>query len=191
MRQFIHRVTWFESLMQRTKTMSDEEKSLIKEELRMQYQYDTLLTENPTIMQLVAKSLAEGEAKGLQEAVLELASDRFPAQVVTQVQRAIIPTQDADQLKKFLRLLARISDEQEVQALLTQCFPLEGEIKGLQEAIVDIVSVRFSLYLVVQVQQSIAPVQDVEQLRKFLRQLAQMSDEQEVLALLDQSFPVH
>jgi hypothetical protein len=40
----------------------------------------------------------------------------------------------------------------------------------------------FSPYLVVQVRQSIAPVQDIEQLRKFLRQVAQMSNEEEVLA---------
>jgi len=189
-KQFTYRVTWFECIMRRTKTMSDEEKQIIQEELRMQYQYDTLITENPTIMELVAKSLAEGKVEGIQESILELVSDRFPAQIVTQVQRAIAPAQNADQLKKFLRLLARVSDEQEVQALLTQCFPLEGKAEGIQEAILDIVSARFSSQIVAQVQQGIAPVQDVEQLRKFLRQLARMSDEQEVSALLTQCFPI-
>jgi len=193
-KQFAYRVTWFECLMRRTKTMSDEEKQIIQEELRMQYQYDTLITENPTIIELVNKSLAEGKAEGkaegLQEAILELVSDRFPAQIVTQVQRAIAPAQNADQLKKFLRLLVRASDEQEVQALLTQCFPPEGKAEGIQEAILDIVSARFSSQIVAQVQRSIAPVQDIEQLRNFLRQLARMSDEQEVQALLIRCFPL-
>ena len=201
-KQFAYRVTWFECLMRRTKTMSNEEKQIIQEELRMQYQYDTLLMENPTIMELVAKTLAEGEAKGkaegeakgkaegLQEAIVELVSDRFSAQIVAQVQQTIAPAQDTERLKKFLRQLARVSDEQEVQALLTQSFPLEGEVKGIQEAILDVASARFSSQIVAQVQQTIAPVQDVQELRRFLRQLARMSDEQEVSALLTQSFSI-
>jgi hypothetical protein len=192
-RQFVHRVTWFESLMRRTKTMTDEEKFIIEEELRMQYQYDTLLTENPTIMQLVSKSLTEGKvegkAEGLQEAILELASDRFPTQIVTQVQQVIVPAHNADQLKKFLRLLARASDEQEVQALLMQCFPQEGKIEGLQEAILDMVSDSFSYQIVEQVRQAITPCRSAQQLRAFHRKLVRLSDEQDVLALLAECFP--
>jgi len=131
-KQFAYRVTWFDCIMSRTETMSDEEKQIIQEELRMQYQYDALIMENPTIMELVAKSLAEGEAKGeakgkaegLQEAILDLVSDRFSAQIVAQVQQTIAPAQDVQELRKFLRQLARASDEQEVQALLTQWFPI-------------------------------------------------------------------
>src|SRR3954447_24264929 len=107
--------------MRRTKTMSNEEKQIIQEELRMQYQYDSLIMENPTIIELVNRTLAEGETKGkaegkaegLQEAIIELVSDRFPAQIVAQVQQTIAPAQDTEQLKKFLRQLARASDEQE------------------------------------------------------------------------------
>jgi len=193
-KQFAYRVTWFECIMSRTKTMSSEEKQTIQEELRMEYQYDALIMENPTIMELVAKSLAEGKAEGkaegIQEAILDVVSDRFSAQIVAQVQQTIAPAQDVQELRKFLRQVARASDEQEVQALLTQCFPLEGEIKGIQEAIFDVVSVRFSSQTVAQVQQTIAPVQDVQELRKFLRQLARASDEQEVSALLTQWFPI-
>jgi hypothetical protein len=74
--------------------------------------------------------------------------------------------------------------------LLTQSFPLEGEVKGIQEAIFDVVSACFSSQIVEQVQQAIAPVQDVQHLRKFLRQLARMSDEQEIQALLTQWFSI-
>ena len=59
----------------------------------------------------------------MQEMILDIVSDRFSPQVVAQVQQTIAPRQDAQLLKKFLRQLVQLSDEQEVSALLTQCFP--------------------------------------------------------------------
>jgi len=200
---FINHLTWFKCLMDRTQTMSDEEKQTIREVLQVQYQIDSLIRENPTIMAIAAESeakgKAEGEIRGLQEAILDLASDRFPALVVSQVQQTITPAQDAEQLRKFNRQLARVSDEQEVRALLAQCFPLqdemkvrlEGKVKVLQETILDLISDRFPSPVVSQAQQTIAPIQDTEQLKKFIRQLARVSDEQEVYALLTQCFPTH
>jgi len=146
----------------------------------------------------VAKTLAEHEAKAeartMQEAILDIVRVRFSAQVVAQVQQTIAPLQDMEQLRTFLRQLAPISEEQEVYALLTQYLSLqgtriEGEIKGIQESILDIVSDRFSPQIAAQVQQTIAPIQDVQQLRKFLRQLARTSVEEEIPALLTQCFP--
>ena len=68
---------------------------------------------------------------------------------------------------------------------------LEGEVQGLQEAISAVVSAHFSPQVVAQVQQTIAPIQDVEQLKKFLRQLVRASDEEEVYTSLAQCFPTH
>lgn len=201
--QFINNITWFTCIMDRTKTMSDEEKHIIEEVLQVQYQVDPLIRENPRIMAIVAEGKAEGKAEGraegLQEAILDLVSDRFPTLVVSQIQQAIAPTQDAELLKKFLRQLVRASDEKEVYASLAQCFPprnemklrLEGEVQGLQEAISAVVSAHFSPQVVAQVQQTIAPIQDVEQLKKFLRQLVRASDEGEVYTSLVQCFPTH
>jgi hypothetical protein len=152
----------------------------------------------------LAKELAEAEARAearvLQEAIIDLINDRFSTQVVTRVQQTIAPSQNIEQLKKLHRQIARVSDEEEVYALLTQFFPvreeetkeeiLKGEIKGLQEAISDIVGARFPIRIYTQVQQAIAPIQNVTQLRDFLRQLACLSDEQEVSALLEQCFPI-
>lgn len=183
--------------------MSDEDKQIIQEVLQVQYQIDPLLREDPTIMAIAAEEAAKGEARGwiggLREAILDLVRDRFPAQVVSQVQQTIKPTQNSEQLRNFHRQLPRVSDEQEVLTLLAQCFPRqdemklrsEGEIKGLQDAILDIISDRFSAQVVAQVQQTIAPIQDIEQLRKFLRQLVRVPDEQEGLALLARCFPTH
>jgi len=191
--EFTHHITWFNCIMNRTQTMSDEEKQTIREVLQVQYQIDPLIREDPTIMAIVA----ETEAKTLRDAILDLISDRFPSLVVSQVQHTIAPTQDTELLKKLHRQLARVSDEREVPALLAQCFPPNGETKSriececIQDSILDIASARFSSQIATQVQHTIAPVQNAQQLRKFLRQLALVSDEQEVYALLAQCFPTH
>jgi predicted transposase YdaD len=214
---FIKYVTWFKCIIDRTKTMSDEEKNSIKEVLQMQYQIDPLIRENPTIMAIAAESEAkgrlegktEGLIEGIQEMILDLVSDRFPALVVSQVQQTIAPNQDIEQLKKFHRQLARISDEQEIPALLTQCFPLQyqidplvrenpriiaiaaeseakGEAKGLREAILNIVHVRFTaLATTTQAQQAIAHIQDIEKLKQLQRDLLLAPDERAARALLE------
>ncbi len=74
-------------------------------------------------------------------------------------------------------------------ALLSEIFPLPGEIKGLQEAILDVVGDRFSPQVVAQVQQTIVAVQDAQLLRMFHRKLVRASDEQEIFALLAEYFP--
>ena len=231
----LNRITWFVCLMDRTKTMFDEEKHHIEEVLRMQYQIDPLLTESPTIRSILAKYVdeatteatakarisalaegkaegkAEGLAEGLQEAILDLISDRLPDIVASQVQQTITTTQDIERLRQFHRQVARAVDEEEVSALLAQCFPpqqqsnpqdpavmaiaaeseAKGELKGLREAILSLVSERFPTWVVSQVQQTIALAQDAEQLKTFLRQLVRVSDEEEVYTALAQCFPTH
>ncbi len=195
--QFIRHLTWFQTMLRRTTTISQEDKQKIEEVLQMEYQGYTLLKEDPVIHSLIAegelkgelKGKIEGEIKGLREAILDIADDLFSLPVVVHVQQAIAASQDTEQLRKFLRQLVRLSDEQEVSALIAQCFPLPGETKGLQDAILDIVSDRFSPQVVAQVQQAITPSQDAQLLRTFLRQLVQLSNEQEVSALLTQCFP--
>jgi hypothetical protein len=170
-----------------------------------QYQIDPLVRENPTVVSIVAEAEAkakvegriEGKIKGLQEAILELASESFPAQVVSQIQQTITSSQNIEQLKKFHRQIVRISDEQEVLALLAQCFPSDGEARSrseyeyIQDLILDVVSDRFSSQVAAHVQKNIAPIQDAQLLRKFNRQLARASNEQEVYALLAECFPTH
>ena len=89
----------------------------------------------------------------------------------------------------FLRQVVRLSDEQKALTLLTECLPLPGEIKAAQEMILDVVSERFSPEVAAKVQQAIASSEDMPLLRKFLRRVACLSDEQEVIALLAQLFP--
>ena len=202
--QFPRHVEWFNTMLSRTTTVLEEDKRTVKEHLRMQYKLHPLLAEDPTIQSVIAEGIAKGEAraeargiiKGLQEGIIDLINDHFPTQVVTRVQQTIAPSQNIEQLKKLHRQIARAADEEEIYALLTQYFPVQdeemkGEIKGIQVSILDIAGARFSSQVQAQVQQAIAPIEDMELLRKFLRQLACLSDEQEVSALLEQCFPSH
>jgi len=83
---------------------------------------DPLIRENPTIRAIVAEEVAEAEARGLREAILDLVSARFSSQVVAHVQQTIAPRQDIEQLKRFFRQLLQVSDEEGVYASLAQCF---------------------------------------------------------------------
>ena len=179
-----------------------------------QYQIDPIIREDPTVMAIMAEAKAKGEIKGRREAILDFVSARFSSQVVTQVQQTVAPIQDIQLLSKFNRQLVRVSNEQEVTALLAECFPhqdkidplitedpairtllikssIEGETKGVRDSILAVVSARFSPQAVTQVQQALTPVQDAQQLKKFLRQLVRVSNEQEISALLAQHFPTH
>jgi hypothetical protein len=65
-----------------------------------------------------------------------------------------------------------------------------GIAEGFKEAILDSLDSRqFAAPIISAVQQAIAPVQSVEQLRAFFRQIALTTDEQTVSELLAQAFP--
>jgi hypothetical protein len=177
----------------------------------MQYRLHPLLAENPTIQSVIAEETAKGVAKaiaqevnrqvveGLQEAILDLVNDRFPTVAVKQVQQTIAPSHNTELLKKLHHQLARTSDEQEVSALLTEFLAIRdeeikqemrmNEIQAAHEAILGVAN-RFPLRFYNQIRDAIAPIEDVAQLREFLRQLACITDKQEVPALLAQYFPV-
>ena len=196
--QFIRHLTWFQTMLRRTTTLSHEDKQHMQEVLKMQFNGETLLREDPVIHSLIAQGELKGKIEGkiegrltaLKEAILDLADDLFSLPVVVHIQQVITASQDVDQLRKFHRQLVQLSDEQEVAALLAECFLLPRETKGIQEAILDLVSERFSPKMVAQVQHAIAPSQDIQLLRKFHRQLVWLSDEQEVTILLSQWFPI-
>ena len=129
--QFRRHLAWFQTMLGRTTTIAQEDKQKIKEILKMQYQGYALFREDPVIGGMILEGELKGkiegeikgEIKGLREAILDIADDLFSPPVVAQVQQAIAPSQDTEQLRKFLRQLVRLSDEQEVLALLAQYFP--------------------------------------------------------------------
>ena len=207
---FTRHLAWFHTMLGRTTTVSQEDKLKMEEVLKMQYPGFALFREDPVIGGMILEGKLkgkiegkaegkaegriegriEGKIEGIQNSILDIVSDSFSPQVVEQVQQAISASQDEEQLRKFHRRLVRLSDEQEVLDLLTECFPLVGKTKDLQGAILDIVSDSFSSQVVAQVRRTIAACQDAQQLRRFLRKVVRLSDEQEVSALLAECFPV-
>jgi predicted transposase YdaD len=203
---FARHLAWFHTMLGRTTTVLQKDKLKMEEVLKMQYPGFALFRENPVIGGMIlegelkgkaegkAEGLIEGEIKGriegIQESILDIARGSFSPQVVAQVQQVVTASQDEEQLRKFLRRLVRLSDEQEVLDLLAECFPLVGETKDLQGAILDIVSDSFSSQVVAQVRRTIVANQNAQQLRRFLRKVVRLSDEQEVSALLTECFPV-
>jgi hypothetical protein len=174
-----------------------EDKQKITEALEMQYPGFALFREDPVIHGMILegeckgeiKGKIEGELEGLRKAILDIANDLFSPPVVAQVRQTIAASRNIEKLRKFHRQIARLSDDQEALALLTECFPLPGEIKATQKMILDVANDYFSPQVVERVQQAIASSEDVQQLREFNRRVVQLSDEQEVLALLAQFFP--
>jgi predicted transposase YdaD len=199
---FTRHLAWFHTMLGRTTTVLQKDKLKMEEVLKMQYPGFALFREDPVIGGMILEGelkgkaegriegRIEGEIKGIQKSILDIVSDSFSPQVVEQVQQVITASQDEEQLRKFHRRLFRLSDEQEVLDLLAECFPLVGETKDLQGAILDIVSDSFSSQVVAQVQRTIATNHDAQQLRRFLRKVVRLSDEQEVSALLAECFPV-
>ncbi len=195
---FARHLAWFHTMLGRTTTVSQEDKLKMEEVLKMQYPGFALFREDPVIGGMIlegelkgkAEGRIEGKIEGIQDSILDVVRGGFSPQVVEQVQQVITASQDEEQLRKFLRRVVRLSDEQDVLDLLAECFPLIGETKELQGAILDIVSDSFSSQVVVQVRRTIAVCQDAQQLRTFLRKVVRLSDEQDVFALLAECFPV-
>ncbi|HWS82941.1 MAG TPA: hypothetical protein VN207_01635 [Ktedonobacteraceae bacterium] len=155
----------------------------------MQYPGFSLFREDPVIGGMILEGELKGRIEGLRDSILDIVETHFSPQVVAQVRPAIMLSQNSEKLKKFHRQLFGMSDEEEILALLTECFPLPGEVKATQEMILDVISDRFSPQVVAQVQQAIALSEDVQLLRQFNRQVVRLSDEQEISTLLAQFFP--
>jgi predicted transposase YdaD len=195
---FARHLAWFHTMLGRTTTVSQEDKLKMEEVLKMQYPGFALFRENPVINGMIlegelkgkAEGRIEGKIEGIQDSILDVVRGGFSPQVVEQVQQVITASQDEGRLRKFLRRVVRLSDEQEVLDLLAECFPLVGETKELQGAILDIISDSFSSQVVAQVRRTIAACRDAQQLRRFLCKVVRLSDEQEVSALLTECFPV-
>ena len=195
--RFVRHLIWFHMILSRTTTILQEDKQKIEEVLEMQYPGFALFREDPVIHGMILegerkgerKGKIEGKIEGIQDSILDLVKDQFSPSVVAQIQQTVTASRNIEKLRKFHRQIARLSDDQEALALLTECFPLPGEIKATQKMILDVVNDYFSPQVVEQVQQAIASSEDVPLLGKFLRQVVRLSDEQEVLALLAQFFP--
>src|SRR5947207_14835958 len=106
--------------------MSDEDKRIVEEELRVQYHYDELIDNNPLGLERVARGKMEGKVEGKVETVrgsiLKILRIRFPDSLVDLAEQALRHIQDVETLDK-LEDVAIKSDQRSVRTQLLQHLP--------------------------------------------------------------------
>jgi len=55
---------WFYRILRRTDTMSEKEKQVIEKELKMQFNYEELIQDDPVIQNLLAEREFKGKTEG-------------------------------------------------------------------------------------------------------------------------------
>jgi hypothetical protein len=108
------RLLWLRTLLERVKTLPQEDKSRVEERLHM---FDSLLEDDPYIQERENRAEARGETRALQQAVVEVVQVRFPTleelaqQTVTQVSRP-------DALHLLIKQISAAPDEVFTRQLL-------------------------------------------------------------------------
>jgi predicted transposase YdaD len=129
-----YRFMWFYRILRRTDTMSEEDKQTIEKELKMQFNYEELIQDDPVIQNLLAErelkgevrgkaeGKAEGEAQGeikaTRENILSFLTARFSSSLAAQAQPAITSIESVDGLKTLFQLLVRVPDERTIRTVL-------------------------------------------------------------------------
>jgi hypothetical protein len=117
--QFVRHLIRLMRLLQRSTTMSELDKQLVKEELLTMY--DSLIDENPDVQERVARSEARGEMKGelrgLRKMVLEAVKDTYPS-LEELAQEHVQLIEQPDALRQLVRLIYKTSDEPNARWLL-------------------------------------------------------------------------
>jgi len=106
--------------------MSEEDKQIIEKELKVQFNYQELIKDDPVSQSLLAEGKAEGEARGKAEGEIKATKDdilsvltaRFSAALADQARSVIMPMQHADTLKLLFQQVLRLPDEQTVRIAL-------------------------------------------------------------------------
>ena len=109
--------------------MSEQDKELVEEELRMHMAYDWFLDDNPDVQERVEKGvkkgmekgirkgMAKGQLQGLQRSVLKILKKRFPS-LVDAAQQRVVAITDQDELDQLIDQLLVVTDEVEARTLL-------------------------------------------------------------------------
>jgi hypothetical protein len=108
---------WFYHILRRTDTMSEPDKQIIKDVLKMQYNYAELVKDDPIIQNLLTDIRLEGESQGLRKSVLSILNARFPIlAAASQTQQAVASIQEIGKLEMLLEALLHVSDEHVARA---------------------------------------------------------------------------
>jgi hypothetical protein len=116
--QLCMHLLWFDTLLDRTTTVSENDKERTREAMN---EFESLLDSGHFVRQRVAKSraeaLAEGEAKGLQEALAITVELRFPA-LLELAQEKAEHVKQPDVLRFVLRAIKAAPSEEAARSLL-------------------------------------------------------------------------
>jgi chromatin segregation and condensation protein Rec8/ScpA/Scc1 (kleisin family) len=112
--QFERHLRRFKTILHRSKTVSEQDKQEVEGHLHM---YDSLLDQDPEILERVAKGKVEGEVQGLQKMAIEAVKSRFPA-LVKLAEEQVILIRQPDALRKLVILIFNAPDEPTARWLL-------------------------------------------------------------------------
>lgn len=115
--QFGHHLIRFHKILLKSKTLSEQEKQRVKEELHMQYSYDWFIDENEDVLERVAKGEVKGLLWGLQRSILQIVKQRFPALVAT-AEQEVQQVQQPEALDQLIKELVTAPDEATAQHVL-------------------------------------------------------------------------
>lgn len=122
-REFARHARRFRTILRRSTTVSKQDKQTV--EVHMDYEYDSLIDEDPEVQERVARGKAEGLAEGLAEGQVEIAQElvtdfvevRFPT--LTQLARERVRRiKSTDALKLLAKQVAAASNEDTMRWLL-------------------------------------------------------------------------
>ena len=113
-RRLAEHVLWFNILLERTDTVSPTDKERLQKKMA---ELESLLDESSFVQKRRAESFAEGEAKGLQKAVVTIVENRFPP-LVESVKQKISHVQRPDRLQLILKAAFTAPDEKTLQSMI-------------------------------------------------------------------------
>jgi len=124
-------LTLFWRMLQKSRTLTKQEKEQVEEVIEMEF--DWWIDTNPKIKKRVAKGKEEGALEEARKMVLEVAQNRFPAQLPLAQQHIAMVTNPV-QLRKLVIDLFQAPDETAAMLLLTDNKPKRSPKRKKQQA---------------------------------------------------------
>ena len=113
-RRLAEHLLWFNTLLERTDTVSQADKERVQKKMA---ELESLLDGSSFVQKRRAESFAEGEAVGLQKAVVTIVENRFPP-LAESVKQKISHVQRTDRLQLILKAAFTVPDEKTLQTMI-------------------------------------------------------------------------
>jgi hypothetical protein len=118
--QFAKHLTRFAYVVEKSTTLSEQNRERMKEEFRMEY--DSMIDDNWLVKERIARAEQQAEQRVelrvLKETVIEAVSDEFPP-LVELAQQQITQVDRPEELRKLVKLIYKAPDEATARWLLT------------------------------------------------------------------------